>query len=75
MQSVADQNLPLDDRGHLLLALSEPKVTLQVARLHAAHKGPEVSHALVGSDVLVVTGPENKRVNRGGGGQPQRQTG
>ena len=56
MQRVANQNFPLDNRRHLLLAFTKPKVTLQVACFHAAHKRPEVSHALVGSHVLVVAG-------------------
>lgn len=56
MQRVANENFPLDNRRHLLLALTKPKVTLQVARFHAAYKGPEVSHALVGGHVLVVAG-------------------
>lgn len=56
MQRVANQDFPLDNRRNLLLALTKSKVTLQVARFHAAHTGSEVSHALVGSHVLVVAG-------------------
>lgn len=67
MQSVANQNFSLNNRRHLLLALTKPKVTLQVARLHAAHKCPEICHALVGSHVLVVAGRIQSGPMVGGG--------
>lgn len=61
---MTNENFVLDNRRHLLLALSQPQTALEVGRLDAAHERPEIRHALVRHDVLVVAVRKSGRSKR-----------